>query len=178
LASDLMDLCRRSEPAEVGQNASRNGSRLSRLLASMKASQVIECLKKLEHPSLEYEIYPFPTSPTLSQNYSKMVFSGMSFQTDISDFLWIKKLRNLKQVPAFEIIHMVEAMGSRAEELYELGCFDVAEKWFRRVVTAKREVKGYRLEQTLWACLRIPDCILMKGQYRGPRASPRSAPQH
>jgi tetratricopeptide (TPR) repeat protein len=76
------------------------------------------------------------------------------------------KLQRLKHMQDTEIIHLVEAMGARAEEFFDQKSYDTAETWFRRVVRAKSFVKWYKPHQTLWACLRVAECLQYQDRFR------------
>ncbi|KAH8760681.1 hypothetical protein BGZ57DRAFT_608797 [Hyaloscypha finlandica] len=76
------------------------------------------------------------------------------------------KLQKLKHMQDTEIIHLVEAMGARAEEFFGQDSYGTAETWFRRVVRAKSFVKWYKPHQTLWACLQVVECLLSQNRFR------------
>jgi tetratricopeptide (TPR) repeat protein len=76
------------------------------------------------------------------------------------------KLQRLKHMHDTEITHLVEAMGARAEELFDQESYDTAETWFRRVVRAKSFVKWYKPHQTLWACLQVAECLRFQNRFR------------
>jgi len=164
--TNLLDRCRAGSSAQDMQNGCTNESRLWKRLASMKAYRAVESFRSSPHRKLLFELDPFPTSPNRSSSPLRSFPLAYSFQPRMSDAECQKKFRNRKRMEASEIIHLVETLGAKGEELYHLCCYKAAEPWFRRVITAKQQTKGYKPEQTLWACQRVSDCILKQGQYR------------
>ncbi len=161
--SDLMDLCGQCDLAQEENIISRKQSWSTKLSTWTKTSQTSGNFGKSSHFDLQFELYPFPTSSSQSHVDHRSYFSS-GFKPQVSESECKIKLQKLKHLPNTEIIHLVEAMGARAEELYDQGCFDSAETWFRRVVRAKKYVNWYKPHQTLWACLQISDCL--DSQYR------------
>jgi tetratricopeptide (TPR) repeat protein len=165
-ASDLMDLCGRCDSAQEGNIISRMESWSTRLSTSMKASQTFKDFKKSSHFSLQFELYPFPISSSQPYVVQQQYFSSGSLKSMMSESECKIKLQKLKHMQDTEIIHLVEAMGAIAEELYNHDCYDTAETWFRRVVRAKKLAKWYKPHQTLWACLRVAKCVERQDRYK------------
>jgi tetratricopeptide (TPR) repeat protein len=75
------------------------------------------------------------------------------------------KFRKLRQLQDVEISDLANQMGTIACDLYDSGDYSAAESWYRRIVTAKQRIKWHKPEQTLWACVQIPNCVLHQGRY-------------
>ncbi|KAN0110020.1 hypothetical protein V8E51_006407 [Hyaloscypha variabilis] len=157
LRSDSMDLCGRSDSAREENITSRRES------WSTKLSTLIKTYQQSLF-GLQFELYPFPISSNKPYNVNPPLFFGASHQPRISESECKIRLQKLKHMQDNEIIALVEAMGARAEELYDQRYHDAAEAWFRRVVRAKKLVSWYKPHQTLWTCLHVCKCI--RYQYR------------
>jgi tetratricopeptide (TPR) repeat protein len=164
--SNLMDLYSRCDSAQEENVISRRHSWLTRLSTSMKTSQTSGDFEKLLHFGLQFELYPFPTSSRQSYVVRRRFFSSGSLKSKMSESECKIKLQKLKHMQDTEIIHLVEAMGARAEKLYYQARYDTAETWFRRVVRAKKLVNWYKPDQTLWACLHVADCLQFQSRYK------------
>jgi tetratricopeptide (TPR) repeat protein len=165
--SDLMDLCGGCDSAQEENIISRRQSWSTRLLIWIKTSQTFGDFEKSSHFGLQFELYPFHTSS--SQPYvvhRPQYFSGGFLEPKWSESEYKIKFQKLEHMQDTEIIHLVEAMGARAEELYDQRCYDTAETWFRRVVRGKKPVNWYKPHQTLWACLRVATCIRYQCRYK------------
>jgi tetratricopeptide (TPR) repeat protein len=165
--SDLMDLCSRCGSAQKENIICRMQSWSTRLSTSIKTSQAFGNFGKSSHFGLQCELYPFPTASSQSYVvYRPQYFSSGFLKPRVSDSECKIKLQKLKYMQDTEIIHLVEVMGARAEELYDQGCYDTAETWFRGVVRAKKLVHWYKPHQTLWACLHVVGCVQLQDRYK------------
>jgi tetratricopeptide (TPR) repeat protein len=159
---DLLDLCKSDSSAEEERNAPTRQPWSARFSVLMKPSHMFE--KRTQH-ILQYELYPFPTSPSPC-HASEIFCSGISARPKISDLECRRKLQNLNHLTDAEAIHLVHAMEAKADHLFYLGYWGGAETWFRRVVTAKQKVKWYKPQQTLNACLQVIECVLNQNRYK------------
>jgi tetratricopeptide (TPR) repeat protein len=75
------------------------------------------------------------------------------------------KFRKLRQLQDVEICNLVDRMGTIACNLHNSRDYAAAESWCRRIVTAKQRIKWHKPEQTLLACVIIPECVLLQGRY-------------
>jgi tetratricopeptide (TPR) repeat protein len=166
LGGDLMDLCGRCDSAQEEKIISRRQSWSTRLSTSMKASQTFGDFEKSSHFGLQFELYPFPTSFSQPYVVHPQFFSSGSLKSKVSESECKMKLQKLKHMQDTEIIHLVEAMGARAEELFSQRSYETAETWYRRVVRAKSFVKWYKPRQTLWACLQVAECLRFQDRFR------------
>jgi tetratricopeptide (TPR) repeat protein len=166
LGRDLMDLCGRCDSAQEEHIISRRQSWSTKLSTSMKASQTFGDFEKSWPFGLQFELYPFPTSSTQSYVVYPQFFSSGSLKSKVSESECKKKLQKLKHMQDTEIIHLAEAMGARADELFDQESFDTAETWYRRVVRAKSFAKWYKPHQTLWACLQVANCLLFQDRFK------------
>jgi tetratricopeptide (TPR) repeat protein len=166
LGRDLMDLCGGCDSAQEENIISRRQSWSTRLSTSMKASQTLGDFERSSPFGLQFELYPFPTSPSQPYVVHQWFFSSGSLKSKVSESECKMKLRRLKHMQDTEIIHLVEAMGARAEEFFDQKSYDTAETWFRRVVRAKSFVKWYKPHQTLWACLQVVECLQFQDRFR------------
>jgi Tetratricopeptide repeat len=155
---DLLDLCRSDDSAEEERNAPTSQPWSTRFSILMKPSHMFE---KCTQHIWQYELYPFPTSPSPSPSHAGEIFCcGISVRPKMSDLECRRKLQNLNHLTDAEVIHLVHAMEAEADHLWFRGYYGGAETWFRRVVTAKQKVKWYKPQQTLSACLQVIDCLL------------------
>jgi tetratricopeptide (TPR) repeat protein len=166
LGRDLMDLCGRCDSAQEENIISRRQSWSTKLSTSMKASQTFGDFEKSSHFGLQFELYPFPTSPSQPYVVHQQFFSSGPLKSKVSESECKMKLQKLKYMQDTEIIRLVEAMGARALELFDQGSYGTAETWFRRVVRAKSFVKWYKQHQTLWACLQVAECLRFQDRFR------------
>jgi tetratricopeptide (TPR) repeat protein len=164
--SDLMDLCGKCDSAQEGNTVSRRQSWSTRLSTWINTSQTFGDFEKSSHFGLQFELYPFPTSTSQCYVVHRHFFSGGSLKSKMSESECKIKFQKLKHMQDTEILHLVEAMGARAEELYDQECYDTAETWFRRVVRAKKLVNWYKPHQTLWACLQVVNCLRYQFRYK------------
>ncbi|KAE9362850.1 hypothetical protein N431DRAFT_551067 [Stipitochalara longipes BDJ] len=159
--SDLIDLCCTREESTVHRRQPWS----TRLSASMKTSQAFEGVGRASKLDLQFEVYPFPISLGQSCASKLRFFSGVSVNSTIPESECQMKLQKMKHMQDTEIIHLVEAMGARAEELYDQDIV-TAETWFRRVVRAKKLVSWYKPHQTLWACLQVARCLYFQNRFK------------
>jgi tetratricopeptide (TPR) repeat protein len=166
LGRDLMDLCGGCDSAQEENIISRRQSWSTTLSTSMKASQTFGDFERSSPFGLQFELYPFPTSPSQPYVVHQWFFSSGSLKSKVSESECKMKLQKLKHMQDTEIIHLVEAMGARAVEFLDQDSYGTAETWFRRVVKAKSFVKWYKPHQTLWACLQVVECLLSQNRFR------------
>ncbi|KAH8753453.1 hypothetical protein F5882DRAFT_385691 [Hyaloscypha sp. PMI_1271] len=166
LGRDLLDLCGGCDSAQEENIISRRQSWSTRLSTSTKASQAIGDFERSSPFGLQFELYPFPTSPSQPYVVHQWFFPSGSLKSKMSESECKMKLQRLKHMQDTEIIHLVEAMGARAEELFDQGSYGTGETWFRRVVRAKSFVKWYKPHQTLWACLQVAGCLQLQNRFR------------
>jgi tetratricopeptide (TPR) repeat protein len=158
LKEDLLDLCKSGDSVEEERNVPTSQPWFSVL---MKPSHIFE--KRTQH-IWQYELYPFPTSPSPS-HAGDIFYSDISVRPKMSDLECRRKLRNLNHLTDAEVIHLVHVMEAKAEYLYVWAYYDSAETWFRRVVTAKQKVKWYNPQQTLSACTQVIECMMRQDRY-------------
>jgi tetratricopeptide (TPR) repeat protein len=162
---DLLDLCGKCDSAEGKGMTSRVQLWSTRLSTSMKTSQTSENPWIASKFVLMPELSPFPTSPSQSHVIQPRFFSSSLHKHWVSETECKIKIQKLKHMQDSEIIHLVEAMGNRAERFYDYGDYEIAETWFRRVVRAKQLLNWYKPHQTLWACLRVVCCVRFQFRY-------------
>jgi tetratricopeptide (TPR) repeat protein len=162
---DLMDLCTGSD-CDVDEEApSTNVSRLARITTPANPSRIVKLLEAWTQPSLQFELYPFPTSSSKSRYDVPQYFSSHISLPRMSKSECLIKFRKLRQLKDVEISNLIDRMGIIASDLYNSRDYATAETWYRRIVTAKQRIKWHKPEQTLWACVHIPDCVLRQGRY-------------
>jgi tetratricopeptide (TPR) repeat protein len=159
---DLLDLCKRDDSTEEEKNAPTSQPWSASFSVLMKPSHMFE--KRTQH-IWQYELYPFPTSPSPS-HAGEFFRSGISGRPKMSDLECRRKLRNLNHLTDAEVIHLVSVMEAEAVRLSDLGYWGGAETWFRRVVTAKQKVKWYKPQQTLSACESVIECVAMQDRFK------------
>jgi tetratricopeptide (TPR) repeat protein len=162
---DLMDLCTGSDCDVDEEDPSTNVSRLDRITTPANPSRIVKLLEAWTQPSLQFELYPFPTSSSKSYFDFRQFFSSHISLPKMSELECLIKFRKLRQLKDVEISNFVDRMGIIATGLYSSGDYAAAETWYRRIVTAKQRIKWHKPEQTLWACVHIPDCVLRQGRY-------------
>jgi tetratricopeptide (TPR) repeat protein len=178
-SQDLLDVCSRSdrhgeEEDALGNELSTSTSRIpgTSLPGTLKTSRIIGSLEKWTEKWFQYEVYPFPTSQSCARfeyDFSGMVSSRGSSQPKMSPSQCKRKLRALKSLEHVEIIHLLEAMGAVAYELYQDGHDVEAEIWFRRIVTTKQVkqlIAWHNPQQTLLACVFIICCMVFQRRIR------------
>jgi tetratricopeptide (TPR) repeat protein len=182
-SQDLLDVCSRSgrhgeEEDALGNelstststSTSTSGIPGTSLPGTLKTSRIIGSLEKWTKKWFQYEIYPFPTSQScarFSYDFSGMFPSRGSSQPKMSPSQCKRKLRALKLLEHVEIIHLLEAMGAIAHELYYDRHYVEAEFWFRRIVTTKQVkqlISWHNPQQTLLTCVFIIRCMAFQGR--------------
>lgn len=161
--SDLVDLCGRYNSAQEENIISR---RQSWSTTSISTSQIFRNFGKRSHSGLPFELYPSHTSSSQSHVFHGRYFSSGPLKPKVSESECEIQLQRLKHMQDIEIIHLVEAMGAKAVELYNKNCYHTAETWFRRVVRAGKLVHWYKPHQTLWACLQVAKCLELQIRYK------------
>jgi hypothetical protein len=152
---DLMDLCTGSDCDVDEEDASTNISHRARITTPANTSRIAKLLEPLTQPSLQFELYPFPTSAKSSFDFRRY-FSSHDPLPKMSESECLIKFRKLRQLRDVGISNLVDRMGTIACKLYNSGDFATAEIWYRRIVTAKQRIKWHKPEQTLWTCVQIP----------------------
>jgi tetratricopeptide (TPR) repeat protein len=164
---DLMELCTGSDWHADEEDPSTDVSSLARIAAPAKASPIVKLLEAWTQQSLQFELYPFPTTSNSPSNFDfSRLFSSQTPITKISESECLRKFQKLRQLQDVEISNLVDRMGTIAQKRYNSRDYATAESWYRRIVTAKQRIKCHKPEQTLWACVHIPDCVLREGQCR------------
>jgi Tetratricopeptide repeat len=154
---DLLDLCKSDDSAEEESNAPTSQPWSARFSVLRKPHM----FEKRTWHIWQYELYPFPTSP--SPSHAGEIFrSGISVRSKMSDLECRRKLQNLNHLTDAEVIHLVHAMEAKADHLWFRGYYGGAETWFRRVVIARQKVKWYKPQQTLSAYLQVIECVLFQ----------------
>ena len=165
-SQDLLDICSRSdrhgeEEDALGNELSTSTSGIpgTSLSGTLKTSRIIGSLEMWTKKWFQYELYPFPTSQSCARfpyDFSGIMFSSRgSSQPKMSPSQCKRRLRTLKSLEHVEIIHLLEAMGLLADELYHDSHHVEAEIWFRRIVTTKQVkqlIAWPNPQQTLLAC--------------------------
>jgi tetratricopeptide (TPR) repeat protein len=166
VGSDLLDLCSRGDsgPGESIVSRMHSWSKCSSSL--INTSQTSEKLWISTNFALHSELNPFPTSSSQSYDLHPKFFRNGLLKSTLSESECKNKLQRLKRMQDTELIHLTETMGAIAEDYYDQGYCETAETWFRRVVRAKQLVSWYKPHQTLWACLRVADCLERQDRYR------------
>jgi tetratricopeptide (TPR) repeat protein len=161
---DLMDLCTRSDWHADEEDPSTNVSHLTRIAIPANTSRIVKLLEAWTQLSLRFEISPFTTSSN-SGFYCRRYFSSDTSLSKMSDSECLIKFRKLRQLQDVEISNLVDQMGTITGDLYNSRDCATAESWYRRIVTAKQRIKWHKPEQTLFACVQIPDCVIIQGRY-------------
>jgi tetratricopeptide (TPR) repeat protein len=178
-SQDLLDVCNRSDRHDEEEDAlgnelstSTSGIPGTSLRGTLKTSRIIGSLEKWTKKWFQYEVYPFPTSQScarFSYHFSGIFSSRGSSQPKMSQSQCKRKLRALKSLEHVEIIHLLEAMGTVAYELYQGSHFVEAEFWFRRIVTTKQVkqlIAWHNPQHTLLTCALIISCMVFQGRIR------------
>jgi tetratricopeptide (TPR) repeat protein len=115
--------------------------------------------------SLQYELYPFPQSriPILTTTGNGTSASSCSPRWTESECE--AKLRTLKRMKVSEIPQLVDSMWNIAISFYDVACYDLAETWFRHIITAKQLIPYFRHHETLKACLYVVESMALAGRY-------------
>jgi tetratricopeptide (TPR) repeat protein len=177
-SQDLLDICNRSdrrgeEEDALGNELSTSTSGIpgTSLPGTLKTSRIIRSLEIWTKKWFQYEVYPFPTSQSCARfpyDFSGIMFSSRgSSQPKMSPSQCKRRLRTLKSLEHVEIIHLLEAMGLLADELYHDSHYVEAEIWFRRIVTTKRVkqlIAWHNPQQTLLASACIITCMFKQGR--------------
>jgi tetratricopeptide (TPR) repeat protein len=160
---DLMDLCSDWDVDEEDPPA--NESHLVKSKGLTDTSRLIKLLQTWTQSSLQFELFPFPTSSNTIFDPSRIFFSNNSSFSNMSESECLIKFRKLRQLQDEEISNLVNRMGVIASDLFNARAYATAEIWYRRTVAAKQKIKWHKPEQTLWACVQIPECVRLQGRY-------------
>jgi tetratricopeptide (TPR) repeat protein len=104
--------------------------------------------------SLQYELCAFPTISTVGITHPKWHSSATPSLTESE---CLAKFRRLEKLHVAEIPTLVSSIWRMAGSLEDNGQYILAERWFCRVITAKKRIPGFRPQETLDACLKVVD---------------------
>jgi hypothetical protein len=160
---DLMDLCTGSDWDADDEDLSTKVSRLAKNTHS--ATRIVKLLEAWTQPTLQLELNSFSTSSPKSDFDFGRYFSSHVSLPKLSESECLLKFRKLRQLQDVEISNLVDRMGTIACDLYYSRDYAAAESWYRRIVTAKQRIRWHKPEQTLLACVQVPECVLLQGRY-------------
>jgi len=130
-----------------------------------RVAQVFEVLETWTQPCLHHKDYAFPALRSRTYDFTTLQSPNASMQVKRSESECDGKLKALGNLQPTEIISLADDVGGIAQDHYNLNDFITAEVWFRRAVLVKAKMAWYEPEQTMWACVRILDCMLRQDQY-------------
>jgi tetratricopeptide (TPR) repeat protein len=133
--------------------------------APTKAPQIFEILEAWTQPWLHYKNYAFPASPSRTYDLSALGLVKGPLQLQMSASECKDKLKRIKHLKPASVITLVNSVGGLAQDHYNLNDFVGAEVWFRRCINARMSTMWYKPAQTLWACIRVLDCMLRQDRY-------------
>lgn len=125
-----------------------------------RVAQVFEVLETWTQPCLHHKDYAFPTLRSRTYEFTILQSPNASMQVKRSESECDGKLKELGNLKPTEIISLADDVGGIAQDHYNLNDFITAEVWFRRAVLVKAKMAWYEPGQTMWACVRILDCML------------------
>ncbi|KUJ06781.1 uncharacterized protein LY89DRAFT_396785 [Mollisia scopiformis] len=160
---DLMDLCNGSD-SDVGEVLPENDSRLVNFTSPAKTSRLDKLLETWTQSGLQFELYPFPESSNRSFD-TRYFTSNTSALPKMSESECLTKFRKLRHLAVVEVSNLAGRMMTIAKGLYMSRDFASAERWYRRIVTAKQKIRWHKPEETLQACLAVLSCLRHQGRY-------------